>query len=541
METLSYDLLIVGAGPAGLSAAIRYTQLCLLDNKQPKVLVLEKGAQVGAHILSGAVFNPRALTELIPEWPNLETPLRTPVQSDHFYFLTAHNAWPLPTPPPMKNSGNYIISLGLLCRWLASYAEKMGVEIYPGFSASKILFDEKNCVVGIETNEMGKNKQGHPKPQYQAGVQIFAQQTLFAEGCRGSLSKQLIQHYELDKNSCPQTYALGVKEIWRIQPEHFESGKVIHTIGWPLQNDTYGGSFIYHWDENLLSIGLVVGLDYQNPYLDPFKELQKLKHHPMLFPILKTGQCISYGARALNEGGWQSLPQSTFAGGMLIGCSAGYMNVPSLKGSHYAMKSGMLAAEALFENFQLPKPSSKIHSYPDKVNQSWVAYELKRARNIRPAFKYGLIAGMVYAAFDTYVFKGKAPWTFANHADYKRLKAAKKCAEITYPKPDGKVSFDKMTALSLANIAHEEDQPCHLIVNDPNLSQTVNWDIYKGPEARYCPAGVYEYTENSHGHWVLQIHASNCLHCKTCDIKDPIQNIHWVPPEGGGGPNYSNM
>lgn len=528
---MEYDIVIVGAGPAGLACAIRYAQLCRAANQQPKICVLEKGSEVGAHILSGAVFEPRALNELLPDWQQLGAPLNTPVTHDHFLALTAHKAFTLPTPPPMHNNGNYIISLGLLCRWLAQQAENLGVEIYPGFAASEVLFDTDNTVIGVATNDVGRDKQGQPKATFQTGMHLLAKHTLFAEGCRGSLTQQLIKHYELAKNSQPQTYAIGLKEIWEIQPEQHQAGTVVHTVGWPLDPNTYGGSFIYHWEKNLLSIGLVIGLDYQNPYLNPYEEFQRLKHHPRIAPLLKEGRCISYGARALNEGGWQSIPQLTFPGGLLMGCGAGFMNVPKIKGSHTAMKSGMLAAEALHAG----------SDYEQQLKNSWIKDELYPVRNIRPGFRFGLLPGLLNAGLETYILKGKAPWTLAHRADYTYLKSAKQCQPIDYPKPDGLLSFDKMTSLSRANVFHEENQPVHLTLKDPTVPVKINWQQYAGPEARYCPAGVYEFIDDEQGAKKLQINAQNCIHCKTCDIKDPTQNIVWETPEGGGGPNYSMM
>jgi electron-transferring-flavoprotein dehydrogenase len=531
--TMNYDLVIVGAGPAGLSAAIRYAQLCKNTNKQLSVCILEKGAEVGAHILSGAVFDTRALDELLPDWQSLDAPLHTPASEDRFQLLTSRHAFTLPTPPQMKNHGHYVISLGLLCRWLGKQAEELGVEIYPGFPGTSVVFNDKNEVIGVKTGEMGIDKTGAHKPNYQPGMTLLCKQLLLAEGCRGSLTQQLIHHYDLNKNKSPQTYGIGIKEIWEIPQAKHVPGKVVHTVGWPLDPQTYGGSFIYHWGNNLVSIGLVVGLDYQNPYLDPYEEFQRLKQHPHIRPLLEGGQCIGYGARALNEGGWQSLPTLNFPGGMLLGDAAGFLNVPQIKGSHNAMKSGMLAADALFEGAP--------QSYPDKINQSWVAKELIQARNIRPAFHYGLWAGLAYAAVDTYLLRGKAPWTLSNHADNLSLKPAKCFKPIVYPKHDGIISFDKLTSVARTNVFHEENQPCHLRLNNPNLALSVNLALYDGPETRYCPASVYEYIDDKQGHKQLHINAQNCIHCKTCDIKDPTQNIVWAPPEGGGGPNYSEM
>jgi electron-transferring-flavoprotein dehydrogenase len=530
---MHYDCIIVGAGPAGLSAAIRYAQLCNKTNKEVKVCVLEKGAEVGAQIISGAVFDPRALNQLIPDWENKEAPLQTAVTEDEFLFFTKQRTWKLPLPPQMQNEGHYVISLGLLCRWLAKEAEALGVEIYTGFPGAALIHNEKNEVIGVKTGELGKDKHHQLKPNYQEGMSLFAKHILLAEGCRGSLTQKIIHHYDLSKGKSPQTYGLGLKEIWEIPKEKHIPGKVMHGVGWPLPINQYGGCFLYHWGNNLISVGLVVGLDYQNPYFDPYETFQLLKMHPSIRSLLEGGQCISYGARALNEGGWQSLPALTFPGGLLLGCAAGFLNVPQLKGSHNAMFSGILAAEAIFD--EDPK------SYPHRINHSSVATELKAARNIRPAFRWGLWPGLIYAAIDTYIFGGKAPWTFPNHADYSCLKPAANFTPISYPRHDGIITFDKMTSVARTNVFHEENQPCHLILKDPALAINVNWKIYAGPESRYCPAGVYEYERINDKEVKFHIHAQNCIHCKTCDIKDPEQNIVWEPPEGGGGPQYSEM
>jgi len=530
-ESMEYDVVIVGAGPAGLACAIRYAQLCREANQQPRICVLDKGSEVGAHILSGAVFEPRALNELLPDWQSLGAPLHTAASQDEFLVLTSKRAIKLPTPKQMHNRGNYIISLGLLCRWLAKQAENLGVEIYPGFAASRVLFNDKNEVIGVATNDVGRDKNGNPKSNFSEGMHLRAKKTVFAEGCRGSLTQKLIKHYSLAQNSQPQTYAIGIKEIWEIDPTLHQPGKVTHTVGWPLDHQTYGGSFIYHWDKNLISLGLVIGLDYENPYLSPYEELQRFKHHPSIAALLKNGRCLSYGSRALNEGGWQSIPKLTFPGGLLVGCAAGFMNVPKIKGSHTAMKSGMLAAEAIF----------KSTDYEQAIQSSWIKDDLYPVRNIRPGFRFGLLPGLVYAGIETYMLKGKAPWTLSHRADYTYLKPAKDFQPIAYPKPDGIFSFDKMTSLSRANVYHEENQPVHLKLKDPSVAININWQEYAGPEARYCPAGVYEFVDNDKGEKQLHINAQNCIHCKTCDIKDPTQNITWETPEGGGGPNYSNM
>tara|TARA_R110002110_G_scaffold400317_2_gene616672 strand:- start:26569 stop:28185 length:1617 start_codon:yes stop_codon:yes gene_type:complete len=538
---MNYDLVIIGAGPAGLSAAIQYAKFCRENNQEPSVCILEKGSDVGAHILSGAVLEPKALNELIPDWADKNAPLQTSVTQDEFYFLTAKNAIKLPTPPTMDNTGNYIVSLGQFCNWLATQAEEIGVEIFAGFAASHILYNKQQRVVGVQTGDMGLDKNNQPKSSFQPGVNIYAKYTLFAEGCRGQLSQQLIKKFDLDKNAQPQTYGLGIKELWEVSPEHHEKGKVLHTVGWPLDNQTYGGSFLYHLDENLISIGLVIGLDYKNPYLSPYQEFQRFKHHPKIAEVLKGGRVIRYGARALNEGGWQSLPQLHFPGGLLLGCSAGFLNVAKIKGTHTAMKSGMLAATSVFEALKQKTVPDVLESYTQKINHSWIKTELHQVRNIRPSFKWGLWLGLAYSAIDHYILRGKAPWTLSNHLDHECTQVATKYTPINYPKPDGKISFDRLTSVSKSDVFHEEDQPCHLHIKDKHIPVQVNYEIYGQLESRYCPAGVYEYVTGNDQKIKLQINAQNCIHCKTCDIKDPKQNITWTAPEGTGGPNYSNM
>lgn len=547
-ETLNFDVVVVGAGPAGLAFAIRYAQLCIEAKIEPAICVLEKGASVGAHILSGAVFEPTALKELIPDYANLGAPLTTPVTNDEFVFLTQNSAWRLPTPLTMHNKGNFIISLGALCKWLASIAENLGVNIFPSFPAAKILFKkegENEIVCGVETAPVGIDKRGNHKRNYQPGIKIFAKQVILAEGCRGELSQKIIQQYQLAKDSMPQTYGIGIKEIWEISEKQHQPGLVTHTIGWPLTNSTYGGSFLYHMKPNKLLIGFVIGLDYENTYLNPYEEFQRFKHHPKIRKILEGGRCISYGARALNEGGFQSIPKLTFPGGMLIGCSAGFLNVAKIKGSHTAMKSGMLAAEAVMEMLTKKDSGSdaknEVTEYTTKIKNSWIWKELKQVRNIRPAFKWGLWPALIYSGIDQYILKGHAPWTFSHSIDNLSLKLAKDCKKIEYPKPDGKLSFDKMTSVSRSNTFHEEDQPCHLILKNPSIAIDINYKQYDSPETRYCPAGVYEIIQSDTSSPHLQINAANCVHCKTCDIKDPTQNIVWVAPMGGGGPNYTDM
>lgn len=539
-ETMEFDVIIVGAGPAGLSAAIKLKQLAQAAQKEITVCILEKGSQVGAHILSGAVLEPRSLKELLPEtWQ--DAPLDTPVTSDQFCFLTENKSFNLPTPKPMHNDGNYIISLGELCIFLAEQAEALGCEIYPGFAAAEVLFNEKNQVIGVATGSVGIDKAGKETNNFQPGMHLLAKQTLFAEGCRGQLSQYLMGRYHLRDDVQPQTYGLGIKEIWQVDPAQHQPGKVVHTIGWPLDQTTYGGSFVYHLSQNRVAIGFVVGLDYKNPWLSPFAEFQRFKTHPVMRSLLSGGERLSYGARALNEGGWQSMPKLVFPGGALIGDAAGFLNVPKIKGIHTAMQSGMLAAQACFDSFEQEHTTHlELSSYPEKVNNSWLKQELYSVRNIRPGFKYGLIPGLINAAFETYITRGHTPWTLTNHSDHTSLKPAEKAKKINYPKPDGKLTFDRLSSVFLSNTFHEENQPCHLKLKQPKLAIDVNLKYFASPESRYCPAAVYEIVEEETGPR-LQINAQNCIHCKTCDIKDPRQNIVWHAPEGGGGPNYTGM
>ena len=538
-ESMEFDVVIVGAGPAGLSASIQLKKLAQENNLDVSVCVVEKGSEVGAHILSGAVLEPRTLSELIPDWENQGAPLNTPATDDRFFYLSTHKSFRLPTPPPMKNHGNYIISLGAFCRWLGTKAEELGVEIYPGFAASEILIDADNKVYGIATGDMGLDVDGNPTDTYEPGVELHSKFTLFGEGCRGSLAKILMETYNLEENSDPQTYAVGIKELWEISSDQHKPGQITHTIGWPLDQNTYGGSFVYHLENNQVAIGFVVGLDYQNPFLSPFDEFQRFKTHPLIRPILEDGKRISYGARALVEGGYQSLPKLTFPGGALIGDSAGFLNVPKIKGTHTAMKSGMLAAESLINTLG-EEPVQELFSYRESIEKSWLWKELKSVRNIRPSFKLGLWGGLAYSAIDSYIFRGKAPWTFHHEYDHNQLKFAAKAQKIDYPKPDGVVTFDKLSSVFLSNTNHQEGQPIHLVIKDADIPLKVNFEKYDGPEARFCPAGVYEYVKEGEI-TRLQINASNCVHCKTCDIKDPSQNITWTSPQGGDGPNYPNM
>ena len=534
-EQMEFDVVIVGAGPSGLAAAIRLKQLA----PEAAVCVVEKGSEVGAHILSGAIIEPRALSELIPDWQAKGAPLDTPAKTDKFLYLTPVADIRLPTPPTMHNEGNYISSLSSVCRWLAGQAEELGVEIYPGFAASEVL-EEDGRVVGIATGDMGITREGEQGPNYAPGMELRTRYTIFAEGCRGSLTKRLMTRFNLREGKDPQTYGIGIKELWEIPAEQHQPGLVIHTIGWPVDSATYGGSFLYHWGKNLVSYGYVVGLDYANPYLSPFEEMQRLKTHPSMRPHFEGGRRIAYGARAISEGGIQSLPKLTFPGGCLVGDTAGFLNVPKIKGTHTAMKSGMLAAEAVAECLADPANPAEPVAYETLFRESWLHDELQGVRNIRPGFaKWGMYGGLVAAALDAFVFRGKAPWTLHHpHPDHATLKPAAQFTPIEYPKPDGKVSFDRNSSVFISNTNHEENQPGHLRLRDPAKAISVNWDKYRSPETRYCPAGVYEIVGAEEGTPRLQINAQNCVHCKTCDIKDPTQNIDWVTPEGGGGPAY---
>ena len=545
-ETMEYDVVIVGAGPSGLAAAIKLRQLAEQQDRDISVCVLEKGSEVGAHILSGAVLETRALDELLPDWKEQGAPLNTPVTRDSFLYLSQQRSFRFPfTPPQMRNHGNFIISLGNLCRWLGEQAETMGVEIYPGFAAAKVLYGNNGEVRGVATGDMGIGKDGTPTENHQPGIELHAKQTLFAEGCRGSLTKTLFDRFQLRQGVDPQTFGIGIKELWEIRAEVHEPGAVMHTIGWPLDSQTYGGSFLYHLEENQVAIGFVVGLDYRNPHLDPFLEFQRFKTHPRIRPVLEGGQRVAYGARALNEGGFQSIPKLTFPGGALIGCTAGFMNVPKIKGSHTAMKSGMLAAEAVFELIKQESSndsSLEVFGYEQALKSSWVWPELYRVRNIRPAFRWGLWPALVYSAIDSYLLRGRAPWTFHHEPDHKSLNKSHDCMPINYPNPDGEISFDRLSSVYLSNTNHEENQPAHLKLRDTNVPIALNLPNYEAPEQRFCPAGVYEILREDDGsNPRLQINAQNCVHCKACDIKDPTQNINWETPEGGGGPNYPNM
>ncbi|MDE2342093.1 MAG: electron transfer flavoprotein-ubiquinone oxidoreductase [Betaproteobacteria bacterium] len=538
-DSMAYDVVIVGAGPSGLACAIRLKQLAAEQGRTLSVCVLEKGSEAGAHILSGAVMETRALDELFPDWQKRGAPLRTPVTEDRFLLLGPRRAWHLPTPPGMRNHGNYIASLGQVCQWLAAEAEALGVEIYPGFAAAEILYGDQGQVVGVATGDMGLQKDGTPGPRYQRGMALMARQTVFAEGCRGSLTRLLMERFALSRDSSPQTYGIGLKEIWEIDPARHSAGRVVHTVGWPLDNATYGGSWIYHLADNQVSVGFVVGLDYRNPYLSPFEEFQRFKTHPAIRPLFEGGRRIAYGARALSEGGWQSIPRLTFPGGLLVGDGAGFLNVPKIKGSHTALKSGMVAAEALSAHLAAGD-APECGDYPRRLRDSWVWNELYQARNIRPGFHWGLWPGLAHAALDTWLLRGRAPWTLRHRPDHEQLRPAAQCSPIDYPKPDGRLTFDRLSSVFLTNTAHEEDQPTHLTLRDPEIAIRTNLKVYDAPETRYCPAGVYEIVRETTGPR-LQINGQNCIHCKTCDIKDPTQNIRWVVPEGGSGPNYPNM
>jgi electron-transferring-flavoprotein dehydrogenase len=544
-ESMEYDVVIVGGGPAGLAAAIRLKQRAAEEGREVSVCVLEKGGELGAHILSGAVMDPRALTELLPNWKELDAPLNTPVTEDRFLFLTQNSAYKTPQwllPDCFQNHGNYVVSLGNVVRWLGQQAETLGVEIFPGFPAAEILYNEDGSVKGVATGNMGVGRDGQPTSAFQLGMELHAKYTLFAEGSRGHLGKQLISHYQLDAGKDPQTYAIGIKELWEIDPKLHQPGLVIHTAGWPLDRATYGGSFLYHLENNQVAVGYIVGLAYQNPYLSPYEEFQRYKTHPEIRRFFEGGKRISYGARAITAGGLQSLPKLTFPGGALIGCDAGFLNASRIKGSHAAIKSGMLAADATLDALKANRQYDELTAYANAFEQSWLHEELHRGRNFKPWLSKGLYTGSLMVGIDQILFRGKAPWTLHHaHADHECLRPAKEFEPIAYPKPDGKLTFDRLSSVFISNTNHSEDQPVHLTLKDPSVPVKINLAVYAGPESRYCPAGVYEFVDDQNGDPQLQINAQNCVHCKTCDIKDPTQNIVWVTPEGGGGPNYPNM
>jgi electron-transferring-flavoprotein dehydrogenase len=545
------DVVIVGGGPAGMSAAIRLKQLANEAGKEEfRVCVIEKSAEIGGHILSGACLEPRALNELIPDWKERGAPLNTPVTEDKFAFLTSSGRIPIPILPgfPMHNHGNYIVRLGHFVQWLGQQAEELGVEVYPGFAATEVLYNEDGSVGGIATNDVGIAKDGSPKDSFERGMEFRAKCTIFSEGCRGSLAKQIMTKFNLNKDNQEQIYGIGIKELWQVDPAKHHPGRIEHTVGWPLPDiKTYGGSFLYHLaEDNLVAVGFVIGLDYTNPYLHPFKTFQQFKTHPSVAPIFEGGTRIGYGARALNEGGFQSIPKLTFPGGCLVGCSPGFMNVPKIKGTHNAMKSAMLASESIWESLEQGESAAQTIepvSYEAALKSSWVYDELKQVRNIKPAFhKFGLYGGLVYTGLFYILGRGKEPWTLKHEGtDNQTVKPAAASKEIEYPKPDGKLTFDLLSSVALTGTNHEGDQPAHLTLKDDHVPESVNWATFAGPEGRFCPAGVYEYLPNDAGDTKLVINAQNCIHCKTCDIKDYSQNINWVCPEGGGGPAYSGM
>jgi electron-transferring-flavoprotein dehydrogenase len=542
---MEYDVVIVGGGPAGLSAAIKIKQLAAEKGQEVSVVVLEKGGELGAHTLSGAVMDPKALTELIPDWKEKGAPLNTAVTEDRVLFLTETKAYKTPNmllPKCFENHGNYVISLGNVVRWLGQQAEALGVEIFPGFAAAEVLYNDDGSVKGVATGNMGVKRDGEAGPDFQIGMELHGKYTLFAEGARGHLGKQLIAKYDLNKGKDPQSYGIGIKELWEIDPSKHQPGLVVHTTGWPLDSKTYGGSFLYHLENNQVVVGYVVGLNYENPYLSPYEEFQRYKTHPAISTFFEGAKRISYGARAITAGGLQSLPKLVFPGGALIGCEAGFLNMSRIKGSHAAIKSGMLAAESAFEALGAGRAGDELASYPVAFEQSWLHEELHVARNVKPWLNKGLYLGSIMTGIDQIVFRGKAPWTLHHsHADHECLKPASQFTPISYPKPDGKLTFDRLSSVFISNTNHAEDQPIHLTLKNPSVPVDVNLAQYAGPEARYCPAGVYEFVKTDDGNDRLQINAQNCVHCKTCDIKDPTQNIVWITPEGGGGPNYPNM
>jgi len=544
-EAMEYDVVVVGGGPAGLSAAIRIKQRAAESGRDVSVVVLEKGSELGAHILSGAVVDPRALDELLPDWKERGAPLDTPVTEDRLCMLTRDKSYATPLwllPECFHNDGCYIVSLANVVRWLGREAEALGVEVFAGFAAAEVLYDDRGAVRGVATGNMGVGKDGQPTANFQPGVELLGKYTLFAEGARGHLGKQVIARFGLDAGRDPQSWGIGIKELWQVEPARHVPGLVMHTAGWPLDNATYGGTFMYHMADNQVALGMVVGLSYANPYLEPFQEFQRYKTHPSVRAFLEGGKRLAYGARAINASGLQSLPRLTFPGGALVGCDAGFLNAPRIKGTHAAMKTGMLAADAAFDAVAAGRAHDELDTYPEAFAGSWLHDELYRARNFKPMMEKGLVAGSVLWGIDQIVFRGRAPWTLhRKKPDYAKLRPAAECTPIDYPKPDGVLTFDKPSSVYLSNVNHEENQPAHLTLKDPSVPVAVNLARYAGLEARYCPAGVYEFVDGDGGTPRLQINAQNCVHCKTCDIKDPTQNIVWVAPEGGGGPNYANM
>jgi electron-transferring-flavoprotein dehydrogenase len=544
-ESMEYDVVIVGAGPAGLGAAIRLKQQAVKDGGDISVCIVEKGSEVGAHILSGAVMDPRAMNELFPDWKELGAPLNQPVTEDRFLFLTQGGSTQTPNwllPKCFQNHGNYVISLANVCRWLGTKAEELGVEIYPGFAASEVLFNDNGSVKGIATGDMGIGKNGEHTDRYARGMELHAKYTFFAEGCRGNLGKILQQKFNLNEGRDPQVYGIGLKELWEVKPDKHVPGLVVHTAGWPLDSATYGGSYLYHLENNLVAVGFVVGLAYTNPFLSPFEEFQRYKTHSAIRGFFDGGKRIAYGARAITAGGLQSLPKLAFPGGALIGDDAGFLNVSRIKGSHAAIKSGMLAADAAYEAVKAARASDELSAYPEAFKTSWLHEELHKARNFKPLMSKNIFIGSPLVFIDQTILGGKAPWTMHHqHADHEMLKKASESKPISYPKPDGVLTFDRLSSVFISNTNHEEDQPAHLTLKNASVPVETNLALYDGPESRYCPAGVYEYVEAPEGKKRLQINAQNCVHCKTCDIKDPTQNIVWVVPEGSGGPNYPNM
>jgi electron-transferring-flavoprotein dehydrogenase len=545
-DSMAFDVVIVGGGPAGLASAIRLKQLAAADGRDISVCLIDKGSEIGAHILSGAVMDPRAIDELIPDWKALGAPLNVPVTQDRFYLLSESGAYKIPNvllPGCFHNHGNYVISLGNLCRWLSEHAESLGVEIYPGFAGSELLFDGNGAVAGVRTGDMGLQRDGRPGPAHQPGIDLFAKYTFFAEGCRGSLGKQLEQRYGLREGRQPQSYGIGIKELWEIPADKHQPGLVVHSAGWPMAQDVYGGGFLYHQENNLVAVGYVVGLNYKNPYLSPFEEFQRYKTHPVIRDFLAGGRRISYGARAMAAGGLQSLPKLAFPGGVVVGDDAGFLNAARIKGSHCAIKSGNLAAQACFAALAEGRQQDELSAYPQAFERSWLHEELYRGRNFKPWMSKGLYGGGLMLWVDQMLLRGKAPWTLGHcAADHEKLLPASACEPIVYPGPDNALSFDRLSSVFISNTNHAEDQLCHLRLRDPALPIMVNFARYDAPEQRYCPAGVYEIVRDPGSNQArLQINAQNCLHCKTCDIKDPTQNIDWAVPQGGDGPGYRGM